>query len=129
MTPSVRAHRGFTLIELMVVVAVIAILAAIALPAYSDHVRRSRRADAMSTLESLAMAQEQWRANARTYATLAELGGAPASDFYDFSVETNTAADFVLRATAKGAQLTDTACPRMELNRRRVRTPPECWQR
>jgi type IV pilus assembly protein PilE len=120
---------GFTLIELMIVVAVVAILAAIAIPAYNDQVRRSRRADAMSALESMAMAQEQWRANNRRYATLAELGGSPVSDYYDFTVETATAADFLLRATSKGPQLQDTACPRLELNRRQVRTPPECWRR
>jgi type IV pilus assembly protein PilE len=110
-------------------VAVIAILAVIALPAYNDQVRRSRRADAMSALESMAMAQEQWRANNRRYATLAQLGGAAGSNYYDFTVESATASDFVLRATAKGAQLSDTACLQLELNRRQVRTPSECWRR
>jgi type IV pilus assembly protein PilE len=51
--PRVRSSAGFTLIELMIVVAVIGILAAVAYPSYQDHVRKARRAEARAvTLES-----------------------------------------------------------------------------
>ena len=43
-------HRGFTLIELMIVVAIVAILGAIALPSYSEYIRRGHRADARTGL-------------------------------------------------------------------------------
>jgi type IV pilus assembly protein PilE len=60
--------RGFTLIELMVVLAVVAILAAIAVPAYSSQVRRSHRADAIDGVSDLQLRQERWRADHPEYA-------------------------------------------------------------
>jgi type IV pilus assembly protein PilE len=64
-----RAARGFTLIELMIVVVVVAVLSMVALPAYMDSVRKSRRADAISTLSAVQQAQERWRANCPQYTT------------------------------------------------------------
>ncbi|GAI02651.1 unnamed protein product, partial [marine sediment metagenome] len=53
------AKKGFTLIELMIVVAVIAILAAIAYPSYTRYVYRARRADGQDLLMRIAAAQER----------------------------------------------------------------------
>jgi type IV pilus assembly protein PilE len=56
-----RRVAGFTLIELMIVVAVIAVLAAIAYPAYTDSVRKSRRAQAKADLVEYASEAERFR--------------------------------------------------------------------
>lgn len=61
------AMDGFTLIELMVVVAVIAILASIALPSYQESVRKSRRAQAKADLVEYAQLAERFRTANNTY--------------------------------------------------------------
>jgi type IV pilus assembly protein PilE len=53
-------HKGFTLIELMIVVAILGIIAAIAYPSYQNSVMRSQRSDALTTLSRLASEQERF---------------------------------------------------------------------
>jgi type IV pilus assembly protein PilE len=66
---------GFTLIELMIVVAVIAVLAAIAYPSYQDYLMKGRRAHAEAYLMDLAQRQQQYLLNSREYAdAVAKLG-------------------------------------------------------
>ena len=63
-----RRERGFTVVELMVVVAIVAIIAAIALPSYQQSVRKSRRADAVLALQQIQIGQERLRAECTSYA-------------------------------------------------------------
>ena len=66
--------RGFTLIEIMVVVAIIGILAAIAIPSYQNQVRKSNRANAQAFMLDVVNKQQLYLSTARAYApTLADL--------------------------------------------------------
>lgn len=62
-----RRLRGFTLIELMVVVVVVAILAGVAIPAYTDYILRGRIADATSALAAMRARMEQHYQDNRSY--------------------------------------------------------------
>lgn len=106
--------KGFTLIELMIVIAIVAIIAAIAIPAYTEQVRKGRRADAVRAIGELQLRQERWRAENPAYATQAQLVTMPISDFYTLAVaaptdSTTVAArtQYSLTATRTGAQAGD----------------------
>jgi len=61
--------RGFTLIEVMIVVAIVAILAAIALPSYNDYIRRGQLPEAFAGMSDLRVKMEQYYQDNRQYGT------------------------------------------------------------
>lgn len=76
-----RSQKGFTLIELMVVIAIIAGLVAIAVPSYQDYVVRSNRTDLQSHLMRLASDLERYKSQQLSYrgVTLAMINGGVAT--------------------------------------------------
>ncbi len=119
-------NRGFTLIELMIVVVIVGILVAIAYPSYRDSVRRSNRSEGKALLVDAASRQERYFSNNNTYTTdMTALGFAadPAiSENGFYSVDAAACAGgtiatcYVLTATATGGQADDTECATMTLD-------------
>jgi type IV pilus assembly protein PilE len=62
-----RGHRGFTLIEVMIVVAIVAILAGVALPSYFDYIRRGKLPEAFAAMSDFRVKMEQYYQDNRNY--------------------------------------------------------------
>lgn len=107
-----RIERGFTLIELMIVIAVVGILAGVAVPSFQTPLYKARRTDGITALLQLQMSQEQWRSGNTRYASLSDLRAPTASGmrYYTLAVADPTASGYSLIATATGAQAGDRLC-------------------
>jgi len=136
-----RAKRlvGFSLIELMIVVAVIGILAAIAYPSYQDQIVKSRRAEGKAKLLEVAQALEKCKTlygsydNANCAAHGVVTGGKTqpsASGFYAVSATATSATAFTLQAVPTP---TDAVCGTLTLDQTGTKgesgtgTVPDCW--
>lgn len=125
-----QKSRGFTLIELMIVVAIVAIIAAIAIPAYGEQVRKSRRAEAARFAGDMQLGLERWRAENPSYANCATapcgsgtyptVPTATVSPFYTIEIvaANTTATNYRITATPRaGSAQADDRCGVLTLDR------------
>jgi type IV pilus assembly protein PilE len=143
-----KTRRGFTLMELMIVVAVIAILAGVAIYSYGGQVRKGRRAAAQADLAELSQYMERLYTNNDTYCAAADCAAAPTlpftvsprtggSKFYDLTVSTPApetptfAPTFTLTATpVAGSDQAKDKCGTMTLTHAGAKTAnsADCWR-
>jgi type IV pilus assembly protein PilE len=97
-----RRARGFTIIEIMIVVAVIAILAAIAFPSYTEYVMRSKISEAVGTLSDMRAKMEQYFLDNRSYANACQPGTVaplPTGKYFSFECSNLGGATYTVTAT------------------------------
>jgi len=115
-----RPSVGFTLIELMIVLAVVTILAMVALPSYQDSVRKGRRGDATAALTRMLQVQERYRSGAPQYAptvaaaaaSVPGASGASSEGHYTLTFADASSTGYTINATANATspQFGDTKC-------------------
>ncbi len=144
-----RRARGFTLIEVMIVVAILGIIAIVALPSYQNSVRKTNRADAKTALMDTAQQLERCMTAYSSYDTTnckikgtdydeddtmstTEVGG---KGYYTITFTVLTASTFTLTATPEGEQVNDTSCAEFSITNTGARTAKDdagdanaaCW--
>ncbi|MCR8957668.1 prepilin-type N-terminal cleavage/methylation domain-containing protein [Variovorax sp. S2] len=108
-----RGSCGFTLIEVMIVVAIIGILAAVGVPAYNDYVRRGQLPEAFNTLSTYRATMEQYYQDNRSYgpagtncaANAAAAFTPSGAKYFSYSCSTsNNQQNYVITATGSAGQ-------------------------
>lgn len=101
-----RSTRGFTIIEVMVVVAIVAILASVALPSYTDYIRRARISEAASALLAQRVKMEQFFQDNRQYtnagAIISPCNTPPALKYFVISCPVLTVTTYTIQAAGNG---------------------------
>ena len=137
MKPVKKAVRGFTLIEIMIVVVIIGVIASIALPSYREHVLRGYRVEGQALLSAAAARQERYRTQNNAYASTATAlyGDAKKSETGKYNLTAGAGGEddggYLLTATPT---FSDTACGNLTLNAvgdkgvNGSKPAAECWR-
>jgi len=139
---------GFSFIELLVVLTIIAILSAVAIPVYNNYLLRAHRTDAITSITTIALNEEEHRLKNNAYSvTLSDVWSQGTSNttteqgFYTLALilldangntttEPNNATGFRITATPADSQANDTECNPIALsvnNGAITKTPEQCW--
>lgn len=124
-----KIQRGFTLIEVLIVVAIIGILTAIAYPQYGEYVTKARRSDGHLALLQAVQSLERCKSTNYSYATCALPSASSPEGYYTLSL-VNDATSYTITATGILGQAKDTACNAMTVNHQDTKTPAaseKCW--
>lgn len=136
--------QGFSLIEVMIAVAIVAILATIAYPSYTKYVQKTRRAEVISNMSTMAQWLERWYSknnqypsadNATDAAAVSSATDAAATTWYTVAItftQTNGRnTGYTITATAQSNQADDsesgTSCSTLQLTALGNQTPADCW--
>ena len=132
--------KGFTLIEVLIVIVILGVLAAIAIPAYDSYKRKGYRTDAIRALTKIAQFQERWYSNNGRYSdSLTGIGYQTTSEdgHYNLSLTFNAGTPdlFSATATATGLQQRDTHCRTFTIDQANRKTSADdggtattsCW--
>ena len=135
---------GFTLTELLIVIAVVAVLVTVAMPGYKEHITKTRRSDGRTALLDLAARMERYYAEHHTYATAIIGSGNASTDvlssnkspggYYTLSIIRQNANTYMIQAAPDAAQAaTDTKCGSLRLDQlgqksiTGTETVTSCW--
>jgi type IV pilus assembly protein PilE len=131
-----RSNRGFTLIEIMIVIAIIGIVLTISIPSYNEYVKKGRRAEVVALLSEQAQSLERFYTKNNVYTGITGLSAG--NDFYTLT-PTITDQTFLLTAARKtGTAMATDKCGDFTLTNTGVRsmnnattglTTKDCWGR
>ena len=108
-----KYNKGFTLVELMIVIAIIGVLGSLAYPSYVSHVKKANRADGIDSLLALSGRMEEFYMNNDTYVDAPVANMVSSDKLYKLSVTTATAFAYTITATPVGG---DSYCGNLTLN-------------
>ena len=130
----INAHKGFSLIELLIAVLIMGVLASIALPNYQSHIIKSNRNIAQADLLEIQLTEERYYSQHHTYTDSFKALGLPLShrDYWFYiTLYSHNEYDVQAEPFTNSRQETDEAkgisCSPLTLNYQGLKTPKSCW--